>query len=486
MAEPNVKQTPEQPPRETVLDREVHLERGVVLEIPKIPPLCGQVASDKRRVDVGGCELCCEVQGEGTAVVLLHGGPGATHHGFHPHFSRAKDFAKIVYYDQRGCGSSDYKKGDGYSIEQAVNDLEELRKALEIEKWVVLGHSYGGLLAQCYAVTHPESFAGLLLVGSALAMPAILKPSRQQQFLSVAEMKKIRSIRLNRKLTTAQNVYNAFLNGDWKRQSYFRPSRERIAQTALYEWKHDPLFRNRVGAQTRNIDLEGAFEGCPIPTMVLEGKWDLTWNTDKPEILRKNHPRSELVTFERSSHSPFEDEPESFFEVLKGFLNELPPVSQEELAKWKEYLVSWQKRKKQSPGYVLRNSGFGRKSNEKIAENYSEEWLDKLSDPWLLLKTGFALYDLKKYEEATAAFKRMSAVTQNNTSWLAASMVWQAQMLDLSGKREEAVALYQKVVDLKVSGQFNHSQFGMKYSPSKYAAERLQKPFERIENRQRN
>ena len=46
--------------------------------------------------------------------------------------------------------------------------------------------------------------------------------------------------------------------------------------------------------------------------MIMEGKWDFTWNTDKPGILQKNHPGSQLIMFENSSHNPFQDEPEKF------------------------------------------------------------------------------------------------------------------------------------------------------------------------------
>jgi hypothetical protein len=93
----------------------------------------------KEKVSIGDCNLYCEQEGQGTPVVLLHGGPGATHHEFHPWFSQTKDFARVIYYDQRGCGLSDYRPGKGYSVNQAVEDLDRLRQALGIEQWVVLG-----------------------------------------------------------------------------------------------------------------------------------------------------------------------------------------------------------------------------------------------------------------------------------------------------------------------------------------------------------
>ena len=151
--------------RETFRDMKVNIEDEIVMDLPAVPPYCDELDLDARYVNIGDCNLYIEEEGEGVPMVILHGGPGSTHHDFHPHFSRAKNFAKVIYYDQRGCGFSDYEPGEGgYSVEQAVNDLEKLRQALGIEKWIVLGHSYGGYLAQRYAIEYPESVMGLILV----------------------------------------------------------------------------------------------------------------------------------------------------------------------------------------------------------------------------------------------------------------------------------------------------------------------------------
>lgn len=96
-----------------------------------------------------------------------------------------------------------------------------------------------------------------------------------------------------------------------------------------------------MSQDARKISLGGAFENCPVPTLILEAKWDLTWNTDKPAKLYQNHPGSKLVVFSESGHSPFKDEPERFFDVLEEFIGQLPEVRDSEVARWKEYLVKW-------------------------------------------------------------------------------------------------------------------------------------------------
>ncbi len=346
---------PDTQQRETVLDRTVSLEKEIHWEIPSVPRWCDRLDLKKSRVDVGGCELYVEEEGKGVPIVLLHGGPGGTHHSLHPGFSRARTFAHLIYYDQRGCGLSDYTKGTGYTIAQAVDDLEHLRQSLKIEKWVVLGWSYGGLLAQRYALKFPGSLSGLILVASGTGIPPTkMGETRQYDYILPEEKKRIAEVNLA--VTKAANErgwsrekmmevlgYNRHLNGDWKRQNYYKPTPEQFAMAALYEWKQDVDFNAVMSQDQRKISLKGAFENCPIPTLIFEAKWDLTWTLEKTEIMHQNHPGSRLVVLEEAGHGLFRDEPEKFFGELKNFVEALPPVSEEKIASWREYLTTWGK-----------------------------------------------------------------------------------------------------------------------------------------------
>lgn len=362
-------QAPNNKSRERTRDGIVHIEKELVRDIPQVPRFCDQMNVVKRRVNVADCNLYCEVEGQGVPMVLLHGGPGATHHYFHPSFSRARNFAKVIYYDQRGCGLSDYKKGKGYSIEQAVDDLENLRQSLNINKWVVLGWSYGGVLAQCYTVKYPKSVSGLVLVGSGVAMPVVMKPTRQYEFISKEERSKIKAIHSNRNLSSEQVLYNACLNGDWKRQLYYKPSKKRNAQIARYGWKHDSGFNSIMSREMERVDLKGAFDGCPIPTMIMEGRWDLTWNTDKPGILHKNHPNARLLFFEESAHLPFDDESKKLFDALQDFVLKLPKIASSDLQQWQDYLSKWKKEKEEQ---VKQKEEEKRKKDPFLASEISE------------------------------------------------------------------------------------------------------------------
>ena len=101
----------------------------------------------------------------GTPVVFVHGGPGG---GCDPKVRRFFDPAayKIVLFDQRGCGKSTPFAGlDNNTTWDLVRDMELLRKAVDVERWVVFGGSWGSTLALAYAETHPERVRALILRG---------------------------------------------------------------------------------------------------------------------------------------------------------------------------------------------------------------------------------------------------------------------------------------------------------------------------------
>jgi tetratricopeptide (TPR) repeat protein len=286
--------------------------------------------------------------------------------------------------------------------------------------------------------------------------------------------------------TLALIVYNNHLNGDWKRQNYYRPSRESLARMARYEWVHDPNnYRGMISSSQYRVNLTGAFESCPVPTLITEGRWDLTWNTDKPEILHKNHPGSELVFFEKAGHGIYEEEPDKFFKVLKNFIKKLPDVSSSDVNAYKEYLIEWDRKMKESFVYKIRTFGWGRSGSEKLANDYSREWLAQFTTSWHFLRTGFALYDLKNYEEALFVFERMRASMKEREEREneALALIWQGHMLDLLGKRKEAIACYTQVADMNIDESWQHSQYRLTYQVSPYARERMKTPFKRIENK---
>ncbi|MDR3628165.1 MAG: alpha/beta hydrolase, partial [Ignavibacteriaceae bacterium] len=128
--------------------------------------VCSQTsgASSGAYATVNGAKLWYEIKGSGDPVVLIPGGPGNSHIYLTPWFDELTKNHKVVYFDAFGRGASDRAKDSAeYSFKRDVEDLEGLRKALGFEKWNVLGHSYGGMVAQAYALEYPNSVDKLIL-----------------------------------------------------------------------------------------------------------------------------------------------------------------------------------------------------------------------------------------------------------------------------------------------------------------------------------
>jgi len=480
---------------ESILDKTSHVEPRLLTEIPAALRWCDRITGlEKRRINVGDAELYVEVEGQGTPIVLINGGPGGTHHYFHPWFSRLKKNAAVVYYDQRGCGLSDFKSGEkGYSVEQAVEDLDAVRKALGFKKWIVLGYSYGGFLAQLYTVLHPENVAGLVLLGASPGMRADDGPSRQDEFVTEAERTRMKELRpelreyakahdLPRQKMIELSIYNNFINGDWKRQNFYRPSPERLAQGALYEWVNDNNFNGILGQTEGRWDFTGAFVKNPIPTLILEGKWDLTWGEKKRVNLQGNHPGSQMVVFENAGHGIYDEAPDEFFRVLKKFITDLPEVDAAGLVQYQAFLTGWIREMKSRPDILVDSFGWGMASSRELAGKYSPKWLETIDSTRYVMRIGFALYDAVRYADALDVYERMENRFGADPKMRAFSLIWQGHMLDLLGKRAEAVKRYRKAAELKIAASWSHGQYGLKYELIAYALERTKTPFKRIEN----
>ena len=129
-------------------------------------------------VNVNGLRLFFDVEGaklvpdgprmrERPTVVLLHGGPGADHSHYRPQFSALADVAQLVYYDHRGNGRSDSGPQEIWTLAQWGDDVRAFCDALGIDKPIVLGASFGGMVALSYATRHPGHAARLILLSTA-------------------------------------------------------------------------------------------------------------------------------------------------------------------------------------------------------------------------------------------------------------------------------------------------------------------------------
>jgi proline iminopeptidase len=130
------------------------------------------------RVKVNGVRLFFEVAGskldfvngrtmEKPTLLVLHGGPGFDHQGMRPYFDRFSDVAQVVHLDHRANGRSEPGPRQSWNLYQWGDDVREFCRTLDIERPVVLGHSFGGFVAQSYVTRYPEHPAKVILSSTA-------------------------------------------------------------------------------------------------------------------------------------------------------------------------------------------------------------------------------------------------------------------------------------------------------------------------------
>ena len=117
-------------------------------------------------IDIWGKKIWYEVYGTGydDTLLYLHGGPGASCLDFAGQAKALSEKMKVVMFDQLGVLRSDaLAEDESYSMGYQIEMVEEMRKSLGIEKWSILGHSYGGMLAVLYAYTYPDAIHKVIL-----------------------------------------------------------------------------------------------------------------------------------------------------------------------------------------------------------------------------------------------------------------------------------------------------------------------------------
>lgn len=103
-------------------------------------------------------------------MIVLHGGPDFDTSYLLPELDRLSDKFHLIYYDQRGRGrSADSVKPEDVTLESEIADLDEVREHFHLDKVVLLGHSWGTVLALEYALRHPERVSRLVLMDPAPA-----------------------------------------------------------------------------------------------------------------------------------------------------------------------------------------------------------------------------------------------------------------------------------------------------------------------------
>ena len=252
------------------------------------------------------------------AVFLLHGGPGGDHVSFKNSCGTLTYIAQLIYVDHRGSGRSQEVDLSTCTLENNIDDLDALRDHLGLDQIVILGSSYGGMVAQGYAVRYPDRVSKLILVATSPSHRFMDEAKRILEERGTAEHKRV-----------CQWLWDGNFDSLDQLQEYYRvmgPMYSTTFNEHSFSAKWHRTIRNyrqlNLGFTTflREFDYIDDLLKVTAPTLVLAGAHDWICPVSQSEMIAKQIPNSELIVFPNSAHSIGDDEPDDFLAALRRFL----------------------------------------------------------------------------------------------------------------------------------------------------------------------
>ncbi|WP_040951797.1 alpha/beta fold hydrolase [Gorillibacterium massiliense] len=253
-----------------------------------------------------------------SVLFAVHGGPGSDHSDFKPWLTPLTEELQIVYLDQRCNGQSERVDPATCTLEQLADDIEALRIYLGFEKIHLLGHSFGGMVAQVFATRYPDSLDKLLLVCTA--------PSRE---FYPAALEFASHVATEEQLRVIPELFEGRIEDEphlirwWDicYPLYFHIQNE----TVMQETGNRPIGSMEVANYTfkhfiPNYDVRPKLPEVQVPTLIVAARHDWITPVSQAEEMHRLLPHSQLTVFEYSGHMPFIEEHAAFIQTVVDFL----------------------------------------------------------------------------------------------------------------------------------------------------------------------
>ncbi len=290
--------------------------------------------TDGKYITVNGAKLYVVLVGKGDPMIIIPGGPGGTHLGYRVFDSLAKD-NQIIYFDAFGRGKSDTAKDvKEYSLARDIEDIEGLRIALHFEKLNVLGHSYGGLVAQGYALKYSSHVNHLILANTFHSFVMWQQnddnsnheiqtnyPEVWDSLMTIREQGAISSDAKHQELygkvpygfLYAYNPQNFLSRGSKPYPNSFN--------SKLYYQMVGKDGDFIVGSDIGNFDFRKELKNLKMPVLIYGGRYDRVAVPAMMVKYKEYCPQAKFMMFEKSGHNPQVEEPSKLFPVIENFLH---------------------------------------------------------------------------------------------------------------------------------------------------------------------
>jgi proline iminopeptidase len=276
--------------------------------------------------DVEGPKLVPEgpLMRERPTVLMLHGGPGADHSHYRPEWSALAEVAQVIYLDHRGNGRSEAGPQTSWTLAQWADDVRAFCDVLGIVRPVVLGASFGGIVALAYATRHPEHPGKLILV-STTAQGGAYTERRVAMFeqLGGAEAGALARRRLLQG-DTSREVLDA-----WLRVAvplYTQAAQDPQALQRQVRNAEATRWFSRADGEGNHFDLRPELARVRCPTLLMGGTLDpmlpIENQRDIAALLSRHLPQHLLQyeEFAGAGHGVVADAPERAMALMRDFI----------------------------------------------------------------------------------------------------------------------------------------------------------------------
>lgn len=274
-------------------------------------------------IKVKGGKVWYEIIGEEKKIplIVIHGGPGYPHFYLKPIRELSKK-REVIFYDQLGSGNSDRPNDNSlWTVERFKDELKEIIKHLNLEKYHILGHSWGAALAVSFALTKPIGLESLILSDSYLSTPLWEKginglirqlPKNMQKDIKDQNSKRFKK--------ASDEFYRRFVDRFKKRPNAFKLSKAKM-NNEIYNYMWGPKEHMATGI-LKDFDLTDKLHEITIPVLLLCGRYDEA-TPQSSEYFKNLLSNAKLKVFEESAHYPFWSEKEKYIKIVNDFLQNI-------------------------------------------------------------------------------------------------------------------------------------------------------------------
>ena len=278
-------------------------------------------------INIGDTRLFVVERGQGYPLIVLHGGPGLDHHEFADYLDPLCDEFRLILVDLRAQGQSDDCPEETWTLEQMAQDVVSLAQAKELEKYAVLGHSYGAFVALQNAVDFPGAAAHTIVSGGVPSARFLAVVEKNLAEFEPESSRKQVAYSWAREAEAQTQEEFASLMYDQMPFHFGNPLDPRIAEyeERTAETVYSPaMLRHFSQAEYGGIEVEDRLKNVAQPVLVCTGRHDRVCTVEAAEAMVEGLPNAELVIFEKSGHMTFVEENERYLEVIQGFLKKHP------------------------------------------------------------------------------------------------------------------------------------------------------------------